>query len=102
MIGVGSASSSISIGLAYIASADITWPVLGFDSAVLGSNGTVLGLLELFPTSISISVTSDSCLVGIKFDSNLGEGLINGFLRCSNAIPGRIACRDDPSLDKTS
>ena len=34
-----------------------------------------------------------------KIDSNSGDSLIDGFLRCSKAMPGRIGSRDEPSLD---
>jgi hypothetical protein len=35
-------------------------------------------------------------------DDDSGEGLIDGFLRCSNEIPGGIESLKDPSLDNVS
>jgi hypothetical protein len=35
-------------------------------------------------------------------DDDSGEGLIDGFLRCSNEMPGGIESLEDPSLDSVS
>jgi hypothetical protein len=35
-------------------------------------------------------------------DSDSGEGLIDGFLKCSNEMPGGIESREDPILDNVS
>jgi hypothetical protein len=35
-------------------------------------------------------------------DVDSGEGLIDGFLRCSSEMPGRIDSLEDPSLDSVS
>ena len=51
---------------------------------------------------MSIGVTPVSELAGMKIDSDSGEGLIDGFRRCSSEMPDGIACRDDPSFDRMS
>jgi hypothetical protein len=35
-------------------------------------------------------------------DDDSGEGLIDGFLRCSSETPGGIDSQEDPNLDKVS
>jgi hypothetical protein len=35
-------------------------------------------------------------------DDDSGEGLIDGFLKCSSKMPGRIDSLEDPSLDNVS
>jgi hypothetical protein len=35
-------------------------------------------------------------------DDDSGEGLIEGFLKCSSEMPGGIESLEDPSLDKVS
>jgi hypothetical protein len=35
-------------------------------------------------------------------DIDSGEGLIDGFLKCSSKMPGEIDSLEDPSLDNVS
>jgi hypothetical protein len=35
-------------------------------------------------------------------DDDSGEGLIDGFLKCSSKMPGGIDSLEDPSLDSVS
>jgi hypothetical protein len=35
-------------------------------------------------------------------DDDSGEGLIDGFLKCSSEMPGRIESLEDPNLDNVS
>jgi hypothetical protein len=35
-------------------------------------------------------------------DDDSGEGLIEGFLRCSSEMPGGIESLEDPNLDNAS
>jgi hypothetical protein len=51
---------------------------------------------------MSMGTASDSGFAGIKIDSDSGDGLIDGFLKCSKDIPGGIGSRDEPSLDNMS
>ena len=62
----------------------------------------VLGLALIPTTSTSIGITSGSALAGMKIDSDSGDGLIDGFLRCSKAMPGGMDCLEEPSFDRMS
>jgi hypothetical protein len=68
---------------------------------VPGTKRAVPGLSELAPLSISIG-TASSGVGGTYMDDDSGEGLIDGFLRCSNEMPGEIESLEDPSLDNAS
>jgi hypothetical protein len=61
----------------------------------------VPGLSELAPASISIR-TASSGLGGTYMDDDSDKGLIDGFLKCSNEMPGGIESLEDPSLDNVS
>jgi hypothetical protein len=58
-------------------------------------------LSDLAPASISIG-TASSGLGRTYMDDDSGEGLIDGFLRCSNKMPDGIESLEDPSLDSVS
>jgi hypothetical protein len=68
---------------------------------VLGTERAVLGLSKLALTSISIR-TASSRLGGTYMDDDSDEGLIDGFLRFSSEMPGRIDSLEDPNLDNVS
>jgi hypothetical protein len=75
--------------------------VTAYVSLVPGTKRAVSGLSELAPASISIG-TASSGLSGTYMDVDSDEGLINGFLRCSSEITGRIDSLEDPNLDNVS
>jgi hypothetical protein len=68
---------------------------------VPGTEIAVPGLSELALASISIG-TASSGPSGTYMDDDSGEGLIDGFLKCSNEMPGGIESLEDPSLDNVS
>jgi hypothetical protein len=55
-------------------------------------------LSELALASISIG-TASSALGRTYMDDDSGEGLIDGFLRCSSEMSGGIDSLEDPNLD---
>src|SRR3954465_945014 len=69
---------------------------------VLTSAVLLLGGSESYCWSTSIGALSSAEFAGIKMDSDSGDGIIDGFLRCSRAIPGGIDCRVDPNFDNVS
>jgi hypothetical protein len=69
-------------------------PIPRADKAVLGTSDLALA-------SISIG-TASSGLGGTYMDDDSGEGLIEGFLKGSSKMPGRIDSLEDPSLDNVS
>jgi hypothetical protein len=75
--------------------------VTAYVGPVPGTEREVPGLFELAPASISIGTTS-SVLGGTYMDDDSGEGLIDGFLRCSSEMPGGIDSLEDPNLDNVS
>jgi hypothetical protein len=68
---------------------------------VPGTERAVPGLSELAPASISIGTVS-SGFGGTYIDDDSGEGLIDGFLRCSSEMLGGIDSLEDPNLDNVS
>jgi hypothetical protein len=73
---------------------------LPFNLVVTGSVGPVPGLLELVQASISIGKASRPAETNME--SNFGDGIMDGFRRCSSDMPGGITSLDDPNLDKVS
>jgi hypothetical protein len=69
--------------------------------AVPETERAVPGLSELAPAYISIG-TASSRLSETYKDDDSGEGLIDGFLRCSSEMPGGIDSLKDPNLDNIS
>ncbi|MEI4927705.1 hypothetical protein Q8G50_34875, partial [Klebsiella pneumoniae] len=52
--------------------------------------------------SYSIGILSSLAFAGIKMHYDSGDAVIDGFLRCSRAIPGGIDCLVDPSFDSVT
>jgi hypothetical protein len=75
--------------------------VTAYVGPVPGTERTAPGLSELASASISIG-TASSRLGGTYMDDESGEGLIDGFLRCSNEIPSGIDSLEDLNLDNVS
>jgi hypothetical protein len=75
--------------------------VTAYVGPVLGTERAVPGLSELAPTSISIGTASFG-LGRTYIDEDSGEGLIDGFLKCSSEMPGGIDSLEDPNLDNVS
>src|SRR5664279_653966 len=92
-------ASSTSMGSTDIASADIGFEFPEFSRAVPEIVREVPGIPGLSPSSTSIGTTSGSGFAGINIDSDSGDGLIDGFRRCSSDMPEGMACRDEPILD---
>jgi hypothetical protein len=44
----------------------------------------------------------DRCIYRNKYEVDSGDGLMDGFLKCSSDMPGGIDFLDDPNLDKVS
>ena len=88
-------ASSTIIGSTDIASSDMGYEVPGSDLAVPE-------ISVFLPASISIGMISGIGNAGMNIESDSGEGVMDGFRRCSKAMSAGIACRDEPSLDSVS
>jgi hypothetical protein len=75
--------------------------VIAYVSPVLGTERAVPRLSKLASASISIG-TASSGLSRTYMDDDSGEGLIDGFLRCSSEMPGGIDSLEDPNLNNVS
>jgi hypothetical protein len=75
--------------------------VTAYVGPVPGTERAVPGLAELALAYISIGIASYG-LGGTYMDDDSGEGLIDGFLRCSSEMPGGIDSLEDPNLDNVS